>query len=287
MSPILLAALAGSLCGRVGIFNIALEGQILVGAFASIAGSFYTGSALLGVLSGILVTALFSLILALGTTRFRGDSIVISVGMNLLASGLTAYLLRVLFDTAGTFSSPEIAEVKRIVIRAINTTPWIGWIFSRQTPITWAAWILTILVTLVMFRMPLGLRMRGVGQNPEAARTLGVNVERLQLWTVVAAGALTGLAGAQLSLGTVGIFAEDMSAGRGWIAVVAVMLARNHPAWAAFVCLVFAMADTASVQLQAQGLPNQLTDAVPYVITLAALVMGSLRNRKRRQAALA
>ncbi|MGZ9811565.1 ABC transporter permease [Pseudoroseicyclus sp. H15] len=284
MTPILLAALAGVLCGRVAVFNIALEGKILIGAFFAIVGSYFTGSALGGVLCGVLATMLFSTILAYGVTRFRGDSIVLCIGMNLLASGLTAYLLRQIFGQAGVFSDPAIAEVDRIVIPAINTVPWLGWIFSRQTPITYLSWLLVIVVAIVLFRTPLGLRMRGIGQNPEAATTLGIDVGRTRRWTVIAAGALCGLAGAQLSIGTVGIFAEGMSAGRGWIAVVAVMLARDNPIWAAAVCLLFAIADTFSVQLQAQGLPNQLTDAVPYVITLVALVIGALRGRRRRMA---
>ncbi len=280
MTPVLLAALAGVICGRVGIFNIALEGKILVGAFFAIAGSYASGSALAGVAAGVAATMLFSTILAFGATRFRGDAIVICIGMNLLAAGLTAYLLREMFGQAGVFADPAIVEVDRIVIPAIANTPWIGWVLSRQTPITYAAWVLVAVVTLVLFRTPLGLRLRGIGQNPGAAQTLGVNVAQLQVWTVLAAGALCGLAGAQLSLGTVGIFAEGMSAGRGWIAVVAVMLARDHPVWAALACLLFAVADTVSVQFQAQGLPNQLTDAFPYVMTLLALVIGALRRRR-------
>ncbi|WOI57786.1 ABC transporter permease [Palleronia sp. LCG004] len=284
MTPILLAALAGVLCGRVGVFNIALEGKILIGAFFAIAGSFYTGSALGGIAAGMLATMIFASILALGVTRFGGDSIVICIGMNLLASGLTAYLLGQMFGQSGVFSDPAIAELDRIVIPQIATVPWIGWILSRQTPITYASWVLVLVIAVILFRTPLGLRLRGIGQNPDAARTLGIDVDRTKFWTVIVAGALCGLAGAQLSIGTVGIFAEDMSAGRGWIAVVAVMLARDNPIWAAAVCLVFAFADTLSVQLQAQGLPNQLTDTVPYVITLAALVLGALRGRRRRLA---
>ncbi|MCX5496672.1 ABC transporter permease [Kaistia dalseonensis] len=281
ITPILLAALAGTLCGRVGVFNMAMEGQLLVGAFAAVVGSFYTGSALGGVIVAIVATVGFSLILAYGATVFRGDSVVICIGMNLLASGLTAYLLRQMFGVSGTFSDPGIVGLEKIRIAAINTIPWIGWIFSRQTAITWLAWILTAIVTIVMFRTPLGLRLRGVGEDASAAETMGIDVTRYRVVTVLVAGALTGLGGAQLSLGTVSIFSEDMSAGRGWIAVVAVMLGRNHPLWAALACVLFGLADAFSVRLQGQGLPNQLTDVVPYVVTLIALVISHRRRRSR------
>jgi simple sugar transport system permease protein len=122
--------------------------------------------------------------------------------------------------------------------------------------------------------------LRGVGEEPEAAETLGVDVARYRVVTVLVAGALTGLAGAQLSLGAVSVFAEDMSAGRGWIAVVAVMLGRNNPLYVAGACVLFGFADALSINLQSQGLPNQLTDISPYLATLAALVI-SHRRRTR------
>ena len=263
MTPILLATLAGVLCGRVGVFNMAMEGQLLVGAFAGVAGSYFLGSAWGGVTVAVVATVVFSLILAYGATLFRGDPVVICIGMNLLASGLTAYLLREMFGVSGTFSAPGIIGLEKIRIEAINATPWIGWIFSRQTAITWIAWLLVTLVTIVMFRTTLGLRLRGVGEDASAAEAMGVDVLRYRVVAVLTGGAMTGLGGAQLSLGGVDVFSEDMSAGRGWIAVVAVMLGRNHPLWASLACVLFGAADALSVRLQGQGLPNQLTDVLP------------------------
>lgn len=280
ITPILLAALAGTLCGRVGVFNMALEGQMLVGAFAAVAGSYLSGSAMVGLLAAMLAALVFSMILAYGVAVFRGDAVVICIGMNLLASGLTAYFLRAFFGVSGTFSDPAIVGLDRIRIAAIQGWPVIGWILSRQTIVTWAAWILTIAVTVLLFRTPLGLRLRGVGEDPEAAQSMGVDVRRYRIATVLLSGSLVGLAGAQLSLGTVSLFSEDMSAGRGWIAVVAVMLGRNHPLFAALACVLFGLADAVSVRLQGQGLPNQITDAVPYVVTLIALVVTHGRRRR-------
>jgi general nucleoside transport system permease protein len=284
ITPILLASLAGVLCGRVGVFNVALEGQMLVGAFAAVVGSYLSQSAWIGVLVGILATIAFSTILAYGATLFRGDPIVICIGMNLLASGLTAFLLRAMFGVSGTFADPSIVGLARIRMPALQAVPILGWGFARQTPITWGAWVLVVIVAVLLFKTPIGLRLRGVGEQPDAAETLGVNVRRYRVVTVLASSALVGLAGAQLSLGAVTVFAEDMTAGRGWIAVVAVMLGRGHPVYSAAACALFGFADAVGLRLQGQGLPNQLTDIAPYVVTLAAL---AISHRKRARVAIA
>jgi simple sugar transport system permease protein len=283
ITPILLASLAGVLCARVGVFNMALEGQMLVGAFAAIVGSYYTHSAAGGVAAAMVAAVVFSLILAYGATMFRGDAVVICIGMNLLALGLTAYLLRVMFGVSGTFADPAIVGLAKIRFSALQDVPILGWGFARQTPLTWAAWALVALVSLILFRTPLGLRLRGVGEQPDAAETLGVDVRAYRVATVLVSGAFVGLAGAQLSLGAVSVFAENMSAGRGWIAVVAVMLGRANPLYAAAACVLFGLADALSIHLQSQGLPNQLTDISPYVVTLAALVIS---HRRRARALL-
>ena len=282
ITPILLASLAGALCGRVGVFNLALEGQMLVGAFAAVAGSYFAHSALAGVAAAMAGSVVFSLVLAYGATVFRGDPVVIGIGMNLLASGLTAYLLRVVFGVSGTFSSPGIVGLGRVTIAPLIGVPILGWAFARQSWLTWTAWALTALIAVVVFKTPVGLRLRGVGEEPDAAETLGVDVARYRIVTVLVSGALAGLAGAQLSLGAVSVFAEDMSAGRGWIAVVAVMLGRNNPLYAAAACVLFGFTDAIGIHLQSLGLPNQLTDMSPYLATLAALVVS---HRRRRRAA--
>jgi general nucleoside transport system permease protein len=280
ISPILLASLAGVLCGRVGVFNLALEGQMLVGAFAAIVGSYFTHSALGGAAAAMAGAVAFSLVLAYGATVFRGDPVVIGIGMNLLASGLTAYLLRVIFGVSGTFSDPGIVGLGRIAVPALIGVPILGWAFGRQSVLTWAAFALTAVVSVVLFKTPVGLRLRGVGEQADAAETLGIDVARYRVGTVLVAGAFTGLAGAQLALGAVSVFAEDMSAGRGWIAVVAVMLGRNNPLYAAAACVLFGFADALSINLQSEGLPNQLTDISPYVATLAALVITHRRRTR-------
>jgi len=280
-TPLLLAALAGVLCSRVGVFNMALEGLLLVGAFAAVATSYAAQSALAGAAAAMLAGGVFSLILAYGATALAGNPVVICIGMNLLASGLTAYLLRAVFGVSGTFSDPAILGLPKIYLPWLQVVPVLGWGFARQSLVTWFAWIATAIVAVVMFRTPLGLRLRGVGEQPEAAETLGVSVRSYRVWTVVVAGALAGLGGAQLAIGAVTVFTEDMSAGRGWIAVVAVMLGRAHPVWSALACALFGFADAIGLKLQGEGLPNQLTDIAPYAVTLVALAL-TRRGRKAK-----
>ena len=266
---------------------------MLVGAFAAIVGSYFLGSALGGVAAAMAAAVVFSLILAYGATIFRGDPVVICIGMNLLASGLTAYLLRQMFGVSGTFSDPAvvglgqdpIAGARRRARCSAGRSP-----ASRRS--TWRVWALTALISVVLFLTPVGLRLRGVGEQPEAAGRSASTSSATAIVTVLVAGALTGLAGAQLSLGAVSVFAEDMSAGRGWIAVVAVMLGRNNPLYAAAACVLFGFADAIGVNLQSHGLPNQLTDIAPYVATLLALVISHRRRirasqRSRQSAATA
>ena len=187
ITPILLASLAGVLCGRVGVFNLALEGQMLVGAFAAIVGSYFTHSALGGVAAAMAGAVAFSLVLAYGATVFRGDPVVIGIGMNLLASGLTAYLLRGTFGVSGAFSDPGIVGLGRIAIPPLIGVPVLGWAFGRQSALTWVAWALTALVSVVLFKTPVGLRLRGVGEEPDAAETLGVDIARYRVVTVLVA----------------------------------------------------------------------------------------------------
>ncbi|MFT4182532.1 MAG: ABC transporter permease [Rhizobium sp.] len=282
MTPILLAALAGVLCARVGIFNMALEGQMLIGCFFAVVGSYFSGSALGGVGAAMLATTLFTLPLAFGATKLRGDAVPICIAMNLLASGLTSYLLPVIFGVSGTFSDPRVVALGKIRPLWLHQIPVLGTLVWGQTAVTYLSWGLVAVVAFLLFRMPVGLRLRGVGEQPDAAETLGISVHRYRIATVLLSSTLLGLSGAQLSLGTVSVFSENMSSGRGWIALVAVMLGRTHPAYAGLACVLFGFADAVSLRLQAKGLPNQLTDIAPYVVTLVALAI-SYQKRPRRK----
>ncbi|PRY70297.1 nucleoside ABC transporter membrane protein [Glaciihabitans tibetensis] len=269
-TPILYSSLAGALSSQVGVFNIALEGQMLWGAFAAVAGSFYTGSAWAGVLIAVVTTALFSVTLAVGSARWGADPIVIAIGTNLFALGITGFLMRVLFDVSGTFSPRGLQGLDKMSFLA--EIPVLGPVFAGQTALVPLAFVFIVVIGLWLKLTPSGLRLRGVGEHPEAASSLGIKVASYQMWVTIAGGALCGIAGAQLSLGNVTVFTENMTAGRGWIAVAAVMLVMGRPLWLPVACLGFGAAEALGFRLQGIGAPQQLTDAAPYAITIAVLV---------------
>lgn len=285
--PILFAALGGLLCERVGIFNIALEGHILVGAFAAVAASYATSSAIVGVLAGVLASVAFSLIMSYGTVTRKAEPIVLGLAMNILAVGATSFLLVALFNVQGVFQDPAIKGLPSYAIPLLSDIPWIGPALFDLTILGYLAILLVPAISIILFRTPFGMRLRGVGERPLAAQTLGVNPNRYQYGVLAVSGALTGLAGAQLALGNVVQFAENMSAGRGWIAVVAVMLARANPYATLGAALLFGFTEAVGYRLQGNGFPAQITDAAPYVVTLIALLFAARYFRKETSGVVA
>lgn len=275
--PILLAALGGLICERAGVFQISLEGMMLLGAFTAVSVSYATGSAALGVLAAMTAGCLTSMLLAVGNVTRHGDPIVIGVAVNLFAVGLTGFLLPQLFDVRGVFRDPAIAGLGRIEIPVLSELPIIGAALFRLTLPGYLAFALVPAIWVLLFRTPLGLRLRGVGERPVAAQTRGIPVTTYQYCAVAASGVLAGLAGAQLALGNVVQFAENMSAGRGWIAVVAVLLGRAHPFGVLGACLLFGSAEALGFRLQGNGMAVQITDALPWIVTLVALIFARRR----------
>lgn len=280
ITPILLAALAGTLSERVGLFNIALEGQMLVGAFAAVAGSHFGGSLQTGVIAAITAGVLFSCLLAVGSALLRGNDIVIGISLNLLAAGLTSFLLRTLFGVSGTFSDAAMVGLPRLTVPGVAALPLLGQALGRQNALVYLSWGLVALIGVFLNRTPWGLRLRGIGEQPAAAVALGVDATRYRFLVTVLGGALCGLAGLQLALGSLTLFSENMTAGRGWIAVAAVMLGRARPLAVAGACVLFGLSDALGLRLQGVGLPNQITDSAPYVVTLGALLIAGLRARR-------
>jgi general nucleoside transport system permease protein len=265
LTPVLLAALGGALCAKAGVFNVGLEGFMLVGAFAAVAGSWFGGGAWIGVLAAVLAGTAMAALLCVASVRFGGDEIIVGIALNLLAVGLTAFLLRTTFGRQGTFADPRLQGLGTI---------------AGQSALTYLAWLLVPVLALFLRRHVWGFRLQGVGEAPEAARSLGVNTTRYRYGAVLASGVLCGLAGAQLALGNVVLFSDNMTAGRGWVAVVAVLLAQAAPWGVLLASLLFAAAEAIGFRLQGVGLPSQIASATPYVLTLVALIAASLRSRR-------
>jgi simple sugar transport system permease protein len=281
ITPILLAALAGTLSQNVGLFNIALEGQMLVGAFAAVAGAHFGGSLADAVILAVVAATAFSGLLALGSAVFGGNDIVIGISLNLLAAGLTSFLLRSLFGVSGTFSDSNMAGLPRLHLPWVSQLPLLGQALGEQNALVYLSWLLVGAIAVALRFTPWGLRVRGVGEDFKAAVSFGVHAQRHQVVVTLIGGALCGLAGLQLSLGSLTLFSENMTAGRGWIAVAAVMLGRGRPLLVAAACALFGFSDAVGLRLQGQGLPNQITDSAPYVATLLALIIAGMRQRFR------
>lgn len=271
VTPILLAALGGALCARVGIFNVGLEGLVLVGAFSAIVGNHFTGSLFLAILFAALVCVLFSLLFAYMTIGLRANEIVVGVAINFLALGLTTFALRAIFGVKGAFYDKEMAGLPKLDIPVIKDIPVLGDIFSGHSPLVYLAFIAAIVLYLFFYRTVTGFRVLAVGLNPVAARSLGLKVTGLQVLAITMCGILCGVAGAQLSLGQVTMFTEGMTAGRGFIALVAMMMGQSHPLGILASSFLFGLMDALSIRLQGLSLPTQFTSMLPYVLTIIAM----------------
>ena len=238
------------------------------------------------VISGLIGSVVFFMLLgmpvvfAFFTVTLGSDEIVTGIAINLLAAGLTIFLLRTLFGVKGAFQDPRIVGLPQIELPLLGKVPVLGALLSGHSWIIYLALLLVPATQILLFHHRLGLRLRGVGENPAAALTLGVPVQRLRFATLVVSGALCGLAGAQLSLGNVTLFVENMSAGRGWMAVVAVMLGRGHPVGVLAASFLFGFTDSLGFRLQGLRLPSQFTEMLPYLVTLASLFLFAVFRRK-------
>ena len=280
-TPILLAALGGSLTYYAGIFNIAMEGMMLSGAFFAILGSYYFHSWPVGILFAILGALLMALIFILFAVVLKMDEFITGIGLNLFALGLTTYLLEEIFNVRGMFTSPEIVPVPNIDFPLIENIPVIGDILSGQNLIVYLAFLATILVNYLDFKTRFGLRLRAAGYNSTSLDTSGVSANRIRVWSLILCAVLCGLAGAFLSLGVITGFTKGMSAGKGWISLTAVILVSGNPTGIALISLLFGFTDGLGLFMQ-RSLPSQFTSMVPYVATLVALFIYSFRLKRKQ-----
>jgi simple sugar transport system permease protein len=272
LTPILLAALGGAICARVGLFNVGLEGLMLIGAFSAIVGNYLTGSIALSLLFAIGCTLVFSLLFAFMSIQLQANVIVVGIALNFLALGLTTFSLRAIFDVKGAYYDKNMLGLPKLHIPLIEDIPWLGSVLSGHSVLVYASILIVGLLHYYLFRTVSGFRLLAAGENPTAARSLGIKVTRIQYGAVLLCGALCGLAGAQLSLGNVTMFTEGMTAGRGFIALVATMLGQSNPLGVAGASLLFGFMESLSIRLQGFALPTHFTLMVPYVVTILAML---------------
>lgn len=257
-TPLILAALGGIFSERSGVINIALEGMILFGAFAAVFGSAYTGNPWMGVLYSMIAGGMLALIHATVCVTLKANQIVVGTGINIFASGITIFLLQVFFGVAGT--SPRVTRL-----------PAFRFLDVRFNPVTYIALAMVPIVWFILYKTHWGLRIRSIGEHPSAADTLGVNVNRWRFICVVISGVLAGLAGAHLSIGDGSAFVREMSAGRGFIALAAMIFGKWHPVGALGAAMLFGYAEAVAVRVDFAFIPSELISSIPYVLTIVVL----------------
>jgi simple sugar transport system permease protein len=290
-TPIILAALGGAICNRAGVLNLALEGKMLLGAFLGIISAYYlqnnaflplpplasTYLALIAaMLSGGILGAFFSFLYI----KYKVNLVILAIAINLMLLELTVFLMRVMFGQVGTWSDPSIVQLPEWELPLIKEIPLLGDLFSGYNIIVYSAFVFCILGYFVLFHTKFGRHVRAVGENIEAARTVGINVNRVQIFALVISGALAALGGAFLSIGHLTLFTRNMSNGRGWLGISAALFGFNHPIGVYFSGLFFGFADAAAIRLQnVTDLPPSLVQVLPFIATILALVLVALRTK--------
>jgi general nucleoside transport system permease protein len=269
-TPLIFASLGGLFCERSGVINIALEGMLLTGAFFAVLGADVTGSWFLGVVIGMAAGGLLALIHAVFAVSLRADQIVSGTALNFLAFGITTYLYLNRYGAEGT--PTDLPQVPDVNLPLIEDIPFFGDVFGQVNLLIWIGLALVLVTWVVVFRTPSGLRLRSAGENPLAAETAGLSVVRTRYLAVITSGMLAGAGGAYLSIGFVHSFSQNMTVGKGFIALAALIFGRWRPGGALMAALLFGFS-TALAQRLPVFSPSAATlfQALPYVLTLIAV----------------
>ncbi|QKJ18248.1 ABC transporter permease [Microbacterium hominis] len=279
-TPYLFAALGGVIAERAGVPNIALEGQMLSAACVGVLVAGATGNVWLGAACGVATGALLGVLLTAIVLELKADPIIVGIGVNLLASGGTAFLVFTLLGDKGGTTGLNSGTLPPMTIPGLDAIPVLGPLLGTQNILTFGAFLALLLVWWLMYRARFGYHMRAVGEADAAATMVGISVRRVKYSSMALSGALAGCGGVFLSMGAVSFFLREMTAGRGYIALAAVFLGGVRPVGAFIAALVFGAAEAAAIQLGAFEIPTQLITAIPYAITLIALAVFSTRVRQ-------
>ncbi|HEV2903885.1 MAG TPA: ABC transporter permease [Pyrinomonadaceae bacterium] len=277
-TPLVLASIGGLYSERAGVINIALEGLMLAGAFTAASVTFYAASPWVGMGAAMVAGVLVAMIIALACIKFKADQVVTGTGINIMFLGLPAVLSGAMFLSSG--STPQIPK-ENLLPKVSQILPGFvpQWqIFTEVSVVTVLAVVLVIVTAYVLYRTPFGLRLRAVGENPEAADAAGVSVNKIRWIGVLLSGALAGLGGAYLSLDQSSLFTRNMTAGRGFIALAALIFGKWRPVQTMLACLLFGFADALTTQMQGvakmpsgEDIPVQFIHMIPYVVTIIVL----------------
>jgi ABC-type uncharacterized transport system permease subunit len=289
-APILLVTLGAVVCEKAGISNMALEGSLLWAALVGVIVSAWTQNVWIGVAAGILASTMVAWTLGLFALKLEANAVLVGVALNLVSTGGTVFVLHSLTGDKGISSSLDSKTLPFLTIPGLHDVPWLGTVLSGQNLVVYLAVAAVVVVGVLLKQTVLGRRITAVGSNPEAARSMGISVVRTKMFALTVSGILAGLAGCFLSMGYTSNFTSGLSAGRGYVANAAQVVAGGTATGSIFASLLFGLADALATFLQNIGLPPELIQALPYAVTIVGFVVVTLlrdRQELARKRALA
>lgn len=283
-TPLLFGAMGALICKQGGVLHIAFEASMLVAGFFGMAASAYTQSLWIGLICGLAGGVIIMLLLGYFTLMLDANVVLTGIALNTLASGGTVFLMYLLCGEKGTSNALPSLTFPTVDIPLLKDIPLIGQIFSGHNILTYAAFILPVFVYILIFKTPLGLRIRTVGENPDAAASVGINVTKTKFITLIIGGAVTALGGIYMPMGYLSWFARDMVAGRGFMAIAAQNLGNALVGPTYLTSVGFGVANALAITLQTSSLPAEIFQALPYAVTLiglAAYSSSASKDKKR------
>ena len=284
-APTILIALGGMFCLKINLFNLGLEGFLLMASFSAVAGAYTADSILAGVALAVLTGVIFMLLYGLFTLELHVDPVVGGIAVVSIATGLTRFLLLALFDQNGRLELLSGSGLTTIEIPLIKDIPYLSDILSGHSIIVYLAFLLPFFLHYMFYHTAFGLSLRSIGENADVAEAAGVNTKRIKYLALLMAGILAGLAGAQLSL-SANLFNVGMSNGRGYTAIAALIMAKAQPLPTFFACLLFGFADALVIMVSGYGLPSQFLSMFPYVLAILVAVIPNMIRRGKDQVQL-
>ncbi|AMC93278.1 ABC transporter permease [Erysipelothrix larvae] len=283
MTPIIFASLAALMSKRAGITNMAIEGTMLFAALFAVIGSALTQSVIVGVLSAIAVAVVISMTLAYFKINMKTDELLVAIALNLLATGATIFVLYLVSGERGTSAALDSLVVPRLIIPGLMEIPILGNMILGHNILVYVALLSVAVVNYILFKTPLGLRIRAVGGNPDAAVSVGVSVVKTQYIALIISGLFSGLGGAFMSMGYMTVFTRNMTAGRGYIGLAAANIGNQSPVGALLASLLFGIFDALGNNMQTLKIPVEFIYMIPYVATIVAYSIASYRVKTEKE----
>lgn len=277
-TPLLLAAIGTALSLKVNLFNIAIEGFMLVGAFLAVLLAAYLESPYMALLITVIVTGMMGLLYSFVTISLGSDHIIAGLGFNLFAVGITTWILQSVLKSPGGFMDPSVKGLPVFGLDFLQNVPLLNVMFSNQDIITYGSWIICIAAYLFVHQSSYGLRLRATGEHEIAATTMGIRTVFWKYFASMLTGVLSGLAGASISLSHLQMFSQGMTAGRGFIAFAAATFANGNIIGTTVMAVLFGFFGSMAIRLEGYGLPTQFVQMIPYLVTLIALILARRKS---------